>query len=80
VIVGARSVEQLADNLATADVELSADEMERLAAPTRPPKLYPQWMMELQGGPAAAAVLSFSRRPPSTPGLARPCPGAVHWR
>jgi len=50
VIVGARSVAQLADKLAAADVELSADEIERLAAPTRPPKLYPQWMMELQGG------------------------------
>ena len=52
VILGARSVEQLHDNLQSADLELSADEMERLAAATQPRKLYPQWMMEFQtGGP-----------------------------
>ena len=50
VIVGARSVEQLRDDLGAADLELSADEMERLAVATQPRKLYPQWMMEFQAG------------------------------
>jgi aryl-alcohol dehydrogenase-like predicted oxidoreductase len=41
VIVGARTDEQLADNLAAADLELSEDEVERLEAVSRPPLIYP---------------------------------------
>jgi aryl-alcohol dehydrogenase-like predicted oxidoreductase len=52
VIVGARTVEQLADDLAAADLELSADELERLSAPTAPPLPYPQWQMQRQTGSA----------------------------
>ena len=48
VIIGARTVEQLRDNLAAADLELTADELQRLAVTTQPPKLYPQWMLEFQ--------------------------------
>jgi aryl-alcohol dehydrogenase-like predicted oxidoreductase len=43
VIIGARSDEQLADNLAAAKLELSADEIERLEAVSRPPLIYPYW-------------------------------------
>ena len=43
VIVGARTEEQLADNLAAAALELSADEHARLEAVSRPPLLYPFW-------------------------------------
>jgi aryl-alcohol dehydrogenase-like predicted oxidoreductase len=43
VIVGARTDEQLADNLAAADLELSEDEVERLEAVSRPPLIYPFW-------------------------------------
>jgi aryl-alcohol dehydrogenase-like predicted oxidoreductase len=43
VIVGARTDEQLADNLAAAELELSDDEAGRLEAVSRPALLYPFW-------------------------------------
>ena len=43
VIVGARRDEQLADNLAAADLRLSDDELQRLDDVSRPPLLYPYW-------------------------------------
>lgn len=48
VIVGARDADQLRDNLAAAELELTAEELARLGGPTRPDPLYPQWMMEFQ--------------------------------
>ncbi len=43
VIVGARTDEQLADNLAAAELELTAEDRARLEAVSRPPLLYPYW-------------------------------------
>ena len=43
VVIGARREEQLLDNLAAADLELSADERARLDAISAPPLLYPYW-------------------------------------
>jgi aryl-alcohol dehydrogenase-like predicted oxidoreductase len=43
VIVGARTSEQLADNLRAADLFLSAEELARLEEVSRPPLLYPYW-------------------------------------
>jgi aryl-alcohol dehydrogenase-like predicted oxidoreductase len=43
VVVGARTDEQLADNLAAADLELDADERARLDEVSAPPLLYPYW-------------------------------------
>ena len=43
LIVGARTEEQLADNLAAADLVLSDDERRRLDAISAPPLLYPYW-------------------------------------
>jgi aryl-alcohol dehydrogenase-like predicted oxidoreductase len=43
VIVGARTDEQLADNLAAAELSLSDDELCRLEEVSRPPLLYPFW-------------------------------------
>lgn len=43
LVIGARTREQLADNLAAADLELSAEEHARLDAVSRPPLLYPYW-------------------------------------
>jgi aryl-alcohol dehydrogenase-like predicted oxidoreductase len=48
VIIGARNVEQLHDNLAAAELELTTDELQKLSAATQPAKLYPQWMLEFQ--------------------------------
>ena len=49
VIIGARNLEQLHDNLGAADLDLTSEELQKLSAPTQPPKLYPQWMIEFQG-------------------------------
>jgi diketogulonate reductase-like aldo/keto reductase len=43
VIVGARTDEQLADNLKAADLRLSADELSALEKVSRPDLLYPYW-------------------------------------
>jgi aryl-alcohol dehydrogenase-like predicted oxidoreductase len=43
VVIGARTDEQLADNLAAADLELSAEERARLDEVSAPPLLYPHW-------------------------------------
>jgi aryl-alcohol dehydrogenase-like predicted oxidoreductase len=49
VIVGAKRPEQLADNLAAAQVGLSAEELKALDAVSRLPAEYPGWMFERQG-------------------------------
>jgi aryl-alcohol dehydrogenase-like predicted oxidoreductase len=43
VIVGARTDEQLADNLRAAELQLSADELAALEKVSRPDLLYPYW-------------------------------------
>jgi aryl-alcohol dehydrogenase-like predicted oxidoreductase len=43
VIVGARTDEQLADNLAAAELSLSADDRRRLDEVSAPPIIYPYW-------------------------------------
>jgi aryl-alcohol dehydrogenase-like predicted oxidoreductase len=48
VIIGAKTVEQLDDNLAAADLELSADDIARLDAVSALPAEYPGWMLERQ--------------------------------
>ena len=49
VIVGAKRPEQLTDNLAAAEVSLSADELISLEGVSRLPAEYPGWMFERQG-------------------------------
>ena len=48
VIVGANKLSQLEDNLKSAGLTLSAEEVGRLSATTAPYPLYPQWMIEVQ--------------------------------
>ncbi len=43
IVVGARTEQQLADNLKAADLVLTADERARLDAVSAPPVLYPYW-------------------------------------
>lgn len=50
VIVGARTAEQLDDNLAAADIALTADEVAMLDRASALPPEYPGWMLERQGG------------------------------
>jgi len=49
VIVGAKSTEQLADNIGATRVTLSAQELERIGEASRLPSEYPGWMLERQG-------------------------------
>nr|WKF61573.1 NADH-specific methylglyoxal reductase [Paraburkholderia busanensis] len=49
VIVGAKKVEQLDDNIAATSVELSADELTKLDRVSTLPAEYPGWMLERQG-------------------------------
>jgi aryl-alcohol dehydrogenase-like predicted oxidoreductase len=48
VIIGAKTVEQLADNLAATELRLTADEMARLDKVSALPQEYPGWMVERQ--------------------------------
>jgi aryl-alcohol dehydrogenase-like predicted oxidoreductase len=43
VIIGARTTEQLVDNLGAAELSLTEDELVRLEQVSRPPLLYPYW-------------------------------------
>ena len=43
LIIGARTDEQLEDNLAAAELQLSDDERARLEEVSRPPLIYPHW-------------------------------------
>ena len=56
VIMGAKRLDQLQDNLAAADVALSADELSALGEASAIPGEYPGWMMELQRGYRAATL------------------------
>lgn len=49
VIIGAKTTEQLKDNLAASDIVLNADELDRLAQVSELPPEYPGWMLEFQG-------------------------------
>lgn len=47
VIIGARTPEQLADNLKTTDWEMSAEEVSRLDEMSQPVPVYPYWMQAM---------------------------------
>jgi aryl-alcohol dehydrogenase-like predicted oxidoreductase len=49
VIIGAKTMEQLTDNIASARVRLSAEEVATLDAVSQLPTEYPGWMLEFQG-------------------------------
>jgi aryl-alcohol dehydrogenase-like predicted oxidoreductase len=61
LIIGARTDEQLADNLAAAELQLSGEERARLEAVSRPPLIYPHWHQAKTAsdrlGPADLALL-----------------------
>lgn len=46
LIVGAKRLEQLEDNLAAIDVTWTQDELGQVAAATQPPSLYPHWLLQ----------------------------------
>jgi aryl-alcohol dehydrogenase-like predicted oxidoreductase len=46
VIIGAKNKEQLNDNLKTTDWEMTPEEVARLDELSKPPRVYPYWMLE----------------------------------
>lgn len=56
VIVGAKRIDQLEDNLAAAGIELTADELASLDAAGAPTSEYPGWMLAVQGQYRAATA------------------------
>jgi aryl-alcohol dehydrogenase-like predicted oxidoreductase len=56
VIIGARTREQVVDNLAAAELKLTAQELETLTQVSALPPEYPGWMLELQGRDRRAAL------------------------
>lgn len=54
VIIGARTIEQLDDNLAATEIVLAPEELERLDRVSALPPEYPGWMIEHQGANRAA--------------------------
>jgi len=50
VIIGARKIEQLEDNLGAVSLELTADDLTRLDEVSAPTAEYPGWMLQRQGG------------------------------
>ena len=62
IIVGARTDEQLADNLQAAELELSDEDRSRLESVSRPPLLYPYWHQRKTAsdrlGPADLSLLA----------------------
>jgi aryl-alcohol dehydrogenase-like predicted oxidoreductase len=50
VIIGAKRMEQLKENLSAIDIQLSAEDLKALDAVSALPKEYPGWMFERQSG------------------------------
>jgi aryl-alcohol dehydrogenase-like predicted oxidoreductase len=46
VIIGAKTKEQLADDLKASDWEMTAEEVDRLDKLSMPPRVYPNWMLQ----------------------------------
>ena len=61
VIIGAKNVEQLDDNLAAAGIELTAGEMDQLDAVSALPAEYPGWMLTRQQEAQFARLASFKK-------------------
>jgi aryl-alcohol dehydrogenase-like predicted oxidoreductase len=57
VIIGAKSIAQLDDNLAATDIVLSADELAALDKASALNREYPQWMLDRQHGDRVPATV-----------------------
>ena len=62
VIVGAKRLEQLQDNIAATAVTLGDDDLDALDKVSALPPEYPGWMLERQGGPRREQLTSSRRR------------------
>jgi aryl-alcohol dehydrogenase-like predicted oxidoreductase len=57
VIIGAKSLAQLDDNLAATDIKLSTKELAALDNASALPREYPQWMLDRQHGDRVTVTL-----------------------
>jgi aryl-alcohol dehydrogenase-like predicted oxidoreductase len=55
-IIGAKTREQLVDNIAATELKLSAEELETLAKVSALPPEYPGWMLAFQGRDRSEAL------------------------
>jgi hypothetical protein len=73
-VIGARTGDQLADNLAAADLVLGEDERARLDKVSSPPLLYPYWhqakTVRDRLSPADLTLLAPHLSPPPRPPVA----------
>ncbi|MGY2372939.1 aldo/keto reductase [Pseudomonas sp. SDO524_S393] len=56
VLIGAKRLDQLADNIAAVDLELTPQDMRQLDAVSQLPAEYPGWMVDTQGADRLGAV------------------------
>lgn len=56
VIIGAKNTDQLLDNIKAVDVSLTTEQLDQLDAISAMPALYPQWMIQRQGGDRLGAA------------------------
>jgi hypothetical protein len=78
LVIGARTDDQLRQNLPAADLELTPDELARLDDVSAPPLPYPYWWQakyDERLGPADLATLGRYQAVPPVGGLHRPLPG-----
>lgn len=64
VIIGAKRVEQLKDNIASTKVVLSEGDLKALDQVSKLPREYPGWMLALQGGYRATPPVKEENDPP----------------
>jgi aryl-alcohol dehydrogenase-like predicted oxidoreductase len=64
VIIGARTPEQLADNLAATELTLSAEQLAQLDQASALKPEYPRWMIERQAGDREPGAKSLAERSP----------------
>ncbi len=62
VIIGAKRIDQLDDNVAATEVTLSADDLSRLDAVSALPKEYPAWMQRTREVPPKPSITAASDR------------------
>jgi hypothetical protein len=78
LVIGARTDEQLVQNLPAAELELAPEELARLDDVSASPLLYPYWWQakyDERLGPADLATLGRYQAVPTADGLHRPLPG-----
>jgi aryl-alcohol dehydrogenase-like predicted oxidoreductase len=65
VIVGVKSEQQLKDNLASIEVNLTSEELAEIDAVSKPPQIYPAWMSQMHSDrlPGAKSELGMMMRP-----------------